>query len=128
MRLGGYPCVLKPGTRAAAAYHASAIVERHRHRFEFNNAYRRQFEDAGFVISGESPDHRLVEIIELRDHPWFVASQFHPEFLSRPDRPHPLFSAFIHAAALTLREGDQRPLPLTELIEAPEMAHAASAS
>ncbi len=128
MRLGGYPCVLKPGTRAAAAYNTGTIMERHRHRFEFNNAYRKQLEEAGFVISGESPDHRLVEIIELRDHPWFVASQFHPEFLSRPDRPHPLVSALIHAAALTFREGDQRPLPLPELVEESEMAPVASAS
>jgi CTP synthase len=125
MRLGAYPCVLAPGSHAAAAYGVSTIVERHRHRFEFNNAYRHLFEQAGFVISGQSPDRRLVEIIELRDHPWFVATQFHPEFLSRPDRPHPLFRDFIAAAAQTYREGDQRLLPLAELIAAkPERVHA----
>jgi CTP synthase len=114
MRLGVYPCVLKPGSRAAAAYGSEEVFERHRHRFEFNNAYREALEAAGMVISGLSPDGRLVEIIELRDHPWFVASQFHPEFLSRPNRPHPLFRGFLVAAAHTLREGDQHPLPLPE--------------
>ncbi|HWQ16083.1 MAG TPA: CTP synthase [Roseiflexaceae bacterium] len=117
MRLGGYPCVLTPGTRAAAAYGAATIVERHRHRFEFNNRYRRLLESAGLVISGQSPDGRLVEIVELHDHPWFVGTQFHPEFLSRPNRPHPLFRDFIAAAAHTFREGDQRPLPLEEVME-----------
>ncbi|MCU0495169.1 MAG: CTP synthase [Chloroflexaceae bacterium] len=115
MRLGLYPCVLVPGTQAAAAYGESEVMERHRHRFEFNNSYREQLEAAGFVISGHSPDGRLVEVIELRDHPWFVASQFHPEFLSRPNRPHPLFRGFVAAAAETLREGDQHPLPLPEV-------------
>jgi CTP synthase len=104
MRLGDYPCVLKPGTRAASAYNESEIVERHRHRFEFNNAYRAVLEEEGFIVSGESPDGRLVEIIELCDHPWFVASQFHPEFLSRPNRPHPLFANFVAAAAQQMRE------------------------
>ena len=117
MRLGGYPCVLKPGTRAAAAYGVAEITERHRHRFEFNNSYRQQFEQAGFIVSGQSPDGRLVEIIELRDHPWFVASQFHPELISRPNRPHPLFFDFLRAAAHTYREGDQRLLPISELFE-----------
>ncbi|NJP06746.1 MAG: CTP synthase [Chloroflexaceae bacterium] len=107
MRLGVYPCVLTPGTRAAAAYGESNVLERHRHRFEFNNAYRQVLEAAGLVISGLSPDGRLVEIIELRDHPWYVASQFHPEFCSRPDRPHPLFRDFIAAASRALRD-DQR--------------------
>ncbi|MCS6841892.1 MAG: CTP synthase [Roseiflexus sp.] len=114
MRLGGYPCRLMPGTRAYAAYGVDLVVERHRHRFEFNNKYRRLFESAGLVVSGQSPDGRLVEIIELRDHPWYVGTQFHPEFQSRPDRPHPLFRDFIAAAAKTLREGDQRPLPLEQ--------------
>lgn len=114
MRLGVYPCTLKPGSRAAAAYGADQVMERHRHRFEFNNAYREVLESAGLVISGLSPDGRLVEIVELRDHPWFVGSQFHPEFLSRPNRPHPLFRGFLAAAARTLREGDQHPLPLNE--------------
>ena len=116
MRLGVYPCVLKPGTKAAEAYGAGEVMERHRHRFEFNNKYRSLLESAGLVISGQSPDGRLVEIIELRDHPWFVASQFHPEFLSRPNRPHPLFRDFIAAALHTFREGDQRPLPLEEVL------------
>jgi CTP synthase len=114
MRLGLYPCVLTPGTHAAAAYGCAMVMERHRHRLEFNNKYRPLLEKAGLVVSGQSPDGRLVEIIELRDHPWFVASQFHPEFLSRPNRPHPLFLGFCQAAARTLREGDQRPLPLEE--------------
>ena len=116
MRLGIYPCVLEPGTKAAAAYGRELVLERHRHRFEFNNKYRKQLEAMGFVVSGHSPDGRLVEIVELRDHPWFVASQFHPEFKSRPNNPHPLFCGFITAAEQTYREGDQRSLPL-EAIE-----------
>ena len=114
MRLGIYPCVLEAGTRAAEAYGRDIVLERHRHRFEFNNKYRKQLEAAGFVVSGHSPDGRLVEIIELRDHPWFVASQFHPEFKSRPNLPHPLFSGFIKAAAQTVLDGDQQALPLDE--------------
>jgi CTP synthase len=98
MRLGLYPCVLKPGTKAAEAYGAPQVEERHRHRFEFNNAYRREFEENGMVFSGISPDGTLVEISEIEDHPFMVGSQFHPEFLSRPMRPHPLFVGFIHAA------------------------------
>ncbi|HEX8991135.1 MAG TPA: CTP synthase [Anaerolineales bacterium] len=98
MRLGLYPCVLKPATRAAAAYGVPEVEERHRHRFEFNNAYREEFERAGMVFSGISPDGKLVEIAELRDHPYMVGSQFHPEFLSRPMRPHPLFVGLIKAA------------------------------
>jgi CTP synthase len=114
MRLGIYPCVLVPETRAAAAYGTEQVMERHRHRFEFNNKYRALFEEAGFVISGHSPDNRLVEIIELRDHPWFVGSQFHPEFLSRPNQPHPLFREFVAAAARTLRAGEVQQLRLGE--------------
>jgi CTP synthase len=98
MRLGLYPARLLPGTKAAAAYGTEVIYERHRHRFEVNNQYRDALERAGMVLSGQSPDGRLVEIVELRDHPWFVASQFHPEFRSRPDRPHPLFTGFVTAA------------------------------
>jgi CTP synthase len=98
MRLGLYPARLTPGTRAAEAYGTEVIYERHRHRFEVNNQYRDALERAGMVLSGQSPDGRLVEIVELRDHPWFVASQFHPEFKSRPDRPHPLFAGFVAAA------------------------------
>jgi CTP synthase len=98
MRLGLYPCVLQPGTKAAEAYHEKQVDERHRHRWEFNNAYRREFEKAGMVFSGISPDEVLVEIAEIKDHPYMVGSQFHPEFLSRPMRPHPLFLGLIEAA------------------------------
>jgi CTP synthase len=98
MRLGLYPARLTPGSKANAVYGTELIYERHRHRFEVNNRYRPLLEAAGMVLSGQSPDGRLVEIIELKDHPWFVASQFHPEFRSRPDRPHPLFDGFVGAA------------------------------
>ncbi|HUY97606.1 MAG TPA: CTP synthase [Verrucomicrobiae bacterium] len=97
MRLGLYPCKLLPGSRAQRAYGEPLVYERHRHRFEFNNRYRERLAQAGVVFSGTSPDDRLVEIIELRDHPFFVASQFHPEFRSRPHRPHPLVLAFMAA-------------------------------
>ncbi len=99
MRLGLYPCALKKGSKAQAAYGVSQVEERHRHRFEFNNAYREEFEKGGMVFSGISPDGRLVEIAEIADHPYMVASQFHPEFLSRPNRPHPLFVGLVKAAA-----------------------------
>jgi CTP synthase len=99
MRLGVYPCKLVSGSRAATAYGEALIYERHRHRFEFNNHYRDRLAEAGVVFSGTSPNGRLVEIIELADHPFFVGSQFHPEFRSRPNRPHPLFRDFMHAAA-----------------------------
>ena len=98
MRLGSYPCVLTAGSKAAAAYGAEHIDERHRHRYEFNNAYRQALADAGLRLSGLSPDGRLVEIVELPDHPWFVGVQFHPELKSRPNRAHPLFREFIAAA------------------------------
>ena len=98
MRLGAYPCKLKPGSKAAAAYGGELVYERHRHRYEVNPRLRRKLEDAGLVCSGESPDGTLVEIVELADHPWFVAGQFHPEFKSRPDRPHPLFPDFVGAS------------------------------
>jgi len=98
MRLGAYPCVLKPGSKAHRAYGIGEVSERHRHRFEFNNKYRALFEENGVVFSGLSPDGNLVEIVELADHPWFVAGQFHPEFQSRPLNAHPLFAAFIAAA------------------------------
>ncbi|HPH94450.1 MAG TPA: CTP synthase [Anaerolineaceae bacterium] len=97
MRLGLYPCKLQPGTIAAKAYGEDLVQERHRHRFEFNNTYRKQFEDLGMRFSGLSPDGRLVEIAELSDHPFMVGTQFHPEFLSRPNRPHPIFQAYINA-------------------------------
>ena len=104
MRLGGYPCKLVPGTKAAAAYGVDEVIERHRHRYEFNNAYRDQLEAAGLIASGTSPDGSLVEICEIVDHPFMVGSQFHPEFRSRPDRPQPLFRDFI-GAAKQLRAG-----------------------
>ncbi|HWR57631.1 MAG TPA: CTP synthase, partial [Thermodesulfovibrionales bacterium] len=98
MRLGAYPCVLEPNTHAAVAYGIKEISERHRHRYEFNNAYRGVCTRYGMKISGASPDGELVEIVEVEDHPWFLGCQFHPEFKSRPTEPHPLFRAFIGAA------------------------------
>ncbi len=98
MRLGAYPCVLTEGSVAFKAYGRKEISERHRHRYEFNNAYKERLEDAGLVISGASPDGELVEIVEIPDHPWFLGCQFHPEFKSRPMNPHPLFASFIKAA------------------------------
>ncbi|MCA9952863.1 MAG: CTP synthase [Anaerolineales bacterium] len=98
MRLGAYPCVLVPGTRAALAYNKAEVSERHRHRWEFNNAYREVLGAAGMTLSGLSPNGRLVEIAEIRNHPFMLGSQFHPEFKSRPNKPHPLFSAFLAAA------------------------------
>ncbi len=106
MRLGSYPCHLVPGTKAQAAYGSDDIAERHRHRYELNNMYREQLEQAGLLTSGVSPDSSLVEICEVRDHPWMVGSQFHPEFRSRPNRPHPLFSGFLRAAAARARTRD----------------------
>jgi CTP synthase len=114
MRLGLWPCQLGPGTRAAAAYGEPLVNERHRHRFELNNAYRQQLADAGLIVSGASPDGRLAEIMELKDHPFFVGVQFHPELISRPTNPHPLFRDFIGAAKSALPEGAQRALPLDE--------------
>jgi len=112
MRLGSYPCTLVQGTLAAQAYSEQLVYERHRHRYEFNNDYRDIFEKKGLVFSGLSPDNSLVEIAEVRDHPWMVACQFHPEFRSRPNRPHPLFVSFIGAARETLVEGTQVTLPI----------------
>ncbi len=109
MRLGVYPCKLIAGTKAAAAYGEALIYERHRHRFEFNNHYRDRLGAAGMVFSGTSPNGRLVEIIELRDHPFFVGSQFHPEFRSRPNRPHPLFRDFMRAAGVQAGALDAQP-------------------
>ena len=99
MRLGAYPCVLSEGSRAARSMEKREISERHRHRYEFCNDFRDAFVAAGLVPTGLSPDGRLVEIVELPNHPWFTACQFHPEFKSRPDRPHPLFFGFVEAAA-----------------------------
>ncbi|HKK99523.1 MAG TPA: CTP synthase [Desulfotignum sp.] len=98
MRLGAYPCHLVPDTFAGTAYKRDHISERHRHRYEFNNAFKEQLQQAGLIISGTSPDHELVEIIELADHPWYLGCQFHPEFKSKPKDPHPLFRAFIRAS------------------------------
>ena len=98
MRLGAWPCALVKGSRAAAAYGTDKISERHRHRYEVNNKYRAEFEKNGLVLSGISPDGNLVEVVELKDHPWFVACQFHPEFKSQPLAPHPLFRAFVGAS------------------------------
>lgn len=98
MRLGTYPCVLKPETNAIRAYNVETIEERHRHRFEFNKAYFQRLEEAGLVFSGLSPDGELVEIVEIKDHPWFLGCQFHPEFKSTPMNPHPLFREFIKAS------------------------------
>ncbi|MGE5560167.1 MAG: CTP synthase [Chloroflexota bacterium] len=98
MRLGATPCKLTPGTRAQLAYNEALVYERHRHRFEFNNEFRERLTEAGLILAGLSPDDRLVEIIELPDHPWFVATQYHLEFKSRPNRPHPLFCGFVQAA------------------------------
>ncbi len=112
MRLGCYPCRPVENTWTMSAYNAPLVHERHRHRFELNNAYRESMESTGLVVGGLSPDGALVEAGEVKDHPFMVGVQFHPEFRSRPNRPHPLFDQFIGAAKKTIREGVQRPLPL----------------
>ena len=98
MRLGSYECALVEGSRASKAYSQKSVRERHRHRFEFNNAYRKRLEDAGLVVAGINPKRNLVEIVEVKDHPWMVGVQFHPEFQSKPSKPHPLFCAFVGEA------------------------------
>ena len=110
MRLGTYPCQMVEGSKAYRAYGTSLVIERHRHRFEINNAFRESLETAGLLASGLSPDGKLVEICEVVDHPFMVGVQFHPEFLSRPNRPHPLFRDFVAVAKATFREGAQPPL------------------
>ncbi|NKE72435.1 CTP synthase [Candidatus Manganitrophus noduliformans] len=105
MRLGAYPCRVEKGTKAYEAYQQTEVSERHRHRYEFNNRYRELLTKQGLVLSGLSPDGKLVEIIELADHPWFLAVQFHPEFKSRPQEPHPLFREFIKASLKHKRAG-----------------------
>lgn len=110
MRLGAYPCNLEAGSKAHAAYDTDMITERHRHRFEFNNAYREMLSEAGLCYSGQSPDGNLVEIAELREHPFMLGSQFHPEFKSRPERPHPLFRDFVKATIEFPRDGKQEKL------------------
>ena len=112
MRLGNYPCVLAHGSRAAKAYGKPEVNERHRHRFEFNNAYREPMYEAGMLASGLSPDGTLVEIVEMERHPFMVGVQFHPEFRSRPEQPHPLFREFAAAATHVMREGAQPELPI----------------
>ena len=106
MRLGSWPCQLARGSLAHEAYGQDLIHERHRHRYELNNAYRKSFQEHGLVATGTSPDGTIVEIMERRDHPWFVSVQFHPEFKSKPTRAHPLFREFI-AAALRNRENNR---------------------
>ena len=108
MRLGSYECALTSGTLAAKAYKSASIRERHRHRFEVNNAYVGQLQRGGLVISGINPRRNLVEIVELKKHPWFLAVQFHPEFQSKPNKAHPLFAAFI-AAAIKNKKGAKKP-------------------
>ncbi|MBL76531.1 MAG: CTP synthetase [Chloroflexi bacterium] len=107
MRLGNYPCSIVPNSKAFSAYGAEKIMERHRHRFEFNNSYREMLQETGLYASGLSPEGRLVEIVEQIEHPFMVGVQFHPEFRSRPLSPHPLFREFIYTASRTVREGDQ---------------------
>jgi len=114
MRLGAYACTLKPGSLASKLYGKQEISERHRHRYEFANDYRDRLAAAGLVLSGTSPDKRLVEVVELREHPFFVGCQFHPEFKSRPLAPHPLFSRFVRAAlerAIARAKAEGRPRP-----------------
>jgi CTP synthase len=112
MRLGNYPCKLLENSLASKAYDQTLIQERHRHRLEFNNEFREPLHEAGMIYSGVSPDDRLVEVCELSGHPWMLSCQFHPEFCSRPGRPHPLFRDFINVSKDILREGAQPPLPL----------------
>ena len=120
MRLGALPCHIKKETHAYEAYKSEEVMERHRHRYEFNNKYREMFTKLGLRISGTSPGNKLVEIIELEDHPWFVASQFHPEFKSKPDHPHPLFREFVRHALLRSGKssekgsGERNPAPAEE--------------
>jgi CTP synthase len=103
MRLGGYPCKLKKGSRAAAVYAETTVRERHRHRYEFNNAFIAQYEAAGMLASGINPDSNLVEVVELKNHPWFIGVQFHPEYRSTVQNPHPLFVRFVEAALFEAR-------------------------
>jgi CTP synthase len=119
MRLGVYPCRIAPETLAERLYGEQVVYERHRHRFEFNNAYRNLFLEAGYVVSGTSPDGRLVELIELKGHPFFTACQYHPEFLSRPGRPHPLFRGLIEAAQQRLPDSQAQAIRNQGEVSAP---------
>jgi CTP synthase len=113
MRLGTWPTKIVPGTLAERIYGDTEVTERHRHRYEFNMKYRERMTAKGFVISGTSPDGTLAELIELRDHPYFVGCQYHPEFQSKPNKPHALFKGFI-AAALAYQAGDKKPVTIIE--------------
>ena len=117
MRLGSYPCVLEPGSLASRAYAQPIVLERHRHRYEFNNAYRELLSQHGMRFSGLSPDSRLVEIVEMVDHPFFLGTQYHPEFKSRPNRPHPLFASFIEASLAYARTNGRAQAPTAVLQE-----------
>jgi CTP synthase len=120
MRLGNWVCCLTPGTKAYQAYGEAIVFERHRHRYEFNNEFRKRMESHGMVLSGRSADNSLIEVIELADHPWFVASQFHPEFKSRPNHPHPLFRDFVGVCLQLSREEQQQAYePFKEALGAP---------
>jgi CTP synthase len=122
MRLGAYPCQIKKDTLAHKAYKVDEISERHRHRYEFNNEYREKFQKAGMKLSGVSPNGKLVEMIELEDHPWFLAVQFHPEFKSKPDKAHPLFREFIrHALDFQEKHGLKISVPVEPEIAKPEI-------
>ena len=116
MRLGVYPCHMVEDSISVEAYGREKVDERHRHRFEFNNVYREAMEAAGLRAAGLSPDGRLVEIMEMDGQPFMVGVQFHPEFLSRPNRPHPLFREFVRAASVVLREGGQHSMPLEPVL------------
>jgi CTP synthase len=104
MRLGAYPCQVKKGTKLAKIYKKDLVQERHRHRYELNNDFRKQLSEGGMVFSGIYPEADLVEVVEIPDHPWFLATQYHPEFKSRPTRPHPIFASFVEAAGKRLEE------------------------
>ena len=117
MRLGGQQCRLAPGSLARALYQQDVIVERHRHRYEFNNNYRQALEDKGLLLSGLSMDGKLVEVVEIRDHPWFFACQFHPEFTSTPRDGHPLFTGYIRAA-LACQHGERVTPPAAAVAQA----------
>ncbi len=108
MRLGAYPCRLAEGSKAEAAYHRNEISERHRHRYEFNNLYLQQFESAGMKASGVNREQNLVEIVEIPSHPWFLGVQFHPEYKSTVDNPHPLFIDFVKAALERIHKVNDR--------------------
>jgi len=107
MRLGNYPCIIRKKSKVFNCYKKEEITERHRHRYEVNNLFKEKLEKEGLIPAGTSPDGNLVEIMEVANHPFMMGSQFHPEFLSRPDRPHPLFYGFVSAVNETVVEGDQ---------------------